>query len=113
MKDDKIYLIHILECIEKTERFLTSKSQLQDDDMMHDAIIRNLQIMAESTQRLSDKIKISVNDIPWRDISDFRNKLVHDYLGIDLEIIYDVIENELPALKKKVLEILKNLEDTK
>ena len=110
MKDDKIYLIHILECIEKTERFLKSKNQQQDLEMIDDAIIRNLQIMSESTQRLSDKIKLSIHDIPWREISDFRNKLVHDYLGIDLEIIYDVIENELPSLKIKVLEILKNLE---
>ena len=109
MKDDKIYLIHILQCIEKTERFLKNKNQQQDHEMIDDAIIRNLQIMAESTQKLSDKIKISVHDIPWREISDFRNKLVHDYLGIDLEIIYDVIENELPNLKTKILEILKNL----
>lgn len=76
--------------------------------MVDDAIIRNLQIMAESTQKLSEKIKISVHEIPWRDISDFRNKLVHDYLGIDLEMIYDVIENEIPQLKKKILEILEN-----
>ncbi|MES2961725.1 MAG: HepT-like ribonuclease domain-containing protein [Pseudomonadota bacterium] len=113
MKDDKIYLIHILECIEKTERFLENKKHLKDSEMVDDAIIRNLQIMAESTQRLSEKIKINIHDIPWRDISDFRNKLVHDYLGIDLEIIYDVIENELPNLKKKILEILQELENSK
>ena len=65
--------------------------------------------MAESTQKLSDKIKLNVTDVPWQDISDFRNKLVHDYLGIDLDIIYDVIDNELPILKEKVLEILENL----
>jgi uncharacterized protein with HEPN domain len=111
MKDDKIYLIHILECIEKTERFLANKNHSLDKEMIDDAIIRNLQIMSESTQRLSEKIKITIHDIPWRDISDFRNKLVHDYLGIDLEMIYDVIENELPNLKKRILEILKNLEN--
>ncbi len=108
MKDDAAYLIHILECIEKIERFLQNKNLLEDVEMVDDAIIRNLQIMAESTQKLSEKIKISVHEIPWRDISDFRNKLVHDYLGIDLEMIYDVIENEIPQLKKKILEILEN-----
>ncbi len=108
MKDDATYLIHILECIEKIERFLQNKNLLEDVEMVDDAIIRNLQIMAESTQKLSEKIKISVHEIPWRDISDFRNKLVHDYLGIDLEMIYDVIENEIPQLKKKILEILEN-----
>jgi uncharacterized protein with HEPN domain len=108
VKDDATYLIHILECIEKIERFLQNKNLLEDVEMVDDAIIRNLQIMAESTQKLSEKIKISVHEIPWRDISDFRNKLVHDYLGIDLEMIYDVIENEIPQLKKKILEILEN-----
>ncbi len=108
MKDDKIYLIHILECIEKIERFLENKKQALDQEMIDDAIVRNLQIMAESTQKLSSQIKLNVQDIPWREISDFRNKLVHDYLGIDLEMIYDVIENELPLLKQKILEILNN-----
>ena len=109
MKDDKIYLLHILQSIEKIERFLESKNQSLDQDLIDDAIVRNLQIMAESTQKLSDAIKLNVNEIPWREISSFRNKLVHDYLGIDLEMIYDVIENELPNLKIKILEILKNL----
>lgn len=111
MKDDKIYLLHILQSIEKIERFLESKNQSLDQDLIDDAIVRNLQIMAESTQKLSDAIKLNVHEIPWREISSFRNKLVHDYLGIDLEMIYDVIENELPNLKIKILEILKNLQN--
>lgn len=113
MKDDRIYLIHIVECIEKIERFLKNKNTNQDKEMADDAIIRNLQIMAESTQKLSDKVKINIHDIPWREISDFRNKLVHDYLGIDLEMIYDVIENELPILKSKITQILKESEGSK
>ncbi len=110
-KDDKIYLDHILQSIKKIERFLENKDAFKDEELIQDAVIRNLQTMAESTQRLSDKIKLSIVDVPWRDISDFRNKLVHDYLGIDLDIIYDVIENELPILKERVLEILKKLEN--
>lgn len=110
MKDDSAYLNHILECIEKIERFLKNKNQVQDLEMANDAIIKNLQIMAESTQKLSTQIKLTIHDIPWREISDFRNKLVQDYPGIDLDIIYDVIETELPILKKKISQILKELQ---
>lgn len=111
MKSDKIYLEHIIECIDKIERFLDARNSIKDQEIVDDAIVRNLQIMSESTQKLSDNIKLSVHDIPWRDISDFRNKLVHDYLGIDLEIIYDVINNEIPKLKKNVINILKELKN--
>lgn len=111
MKDDRIYLNHILECIKKIERFLENKDTIQDKEMVEDAIIRNLQIMTESTQKLSDEIKINIHDIPWREISDFRNKLVHNYLGIDLDIIYDVIDNELPLLKNKITQTLNTLKN--
>lgn len=110
MKSDVAYLTHILESIEKIERFLKNKESISDKEMVDDAIVRNLQTMAESTQKLSSHIKISIHEIPWREISDFRNKLVHDYLGIDLEMIYDVIENELPILKEKIIQILTEIQ---
>ena len=65
--------------------------------------MRRLQTMAESTQRLSDDLKTSTIDIDWRALSGFRNVLVHDYLdGIDLNRIWDIVENYLPDLKQAV-----------
>ncbi len=112
MKYDRIYLDHILLCIEKVERFLkkSGKKGFKKDDLVQGAVLYYLQTMSESTQKLSKQLKMNVKDIPWHDISDFRNKLVHDYLGIDLEIVYDVVKNELPKLKKRVKEMLKYLD---
>lgn len=61
--------------------------------------MRNLQTMAESTQRLSDEIKATQPNISWEEISGFRNVLVHDYLGIDLEVIWGIMQREVPELR--------------
>ncbi len=67
---------------------------------MQDAVVRNLQTMAESSQRLSDEIKDTQPQIDWRAIAGFRNVLAHDYLGLDLETIWLVIENEFSPLRE-------------
>ena len=69
---------------------------------MKDAVICNLQTIAESTQRLSDAIKATEPKIPWRAIAGFRNVLVHDYFGIDLEIVWGVVGQDLPDLAAAV-----------
>ena len=63
-----------------------------DSTLIQDAVLRNLQILAESTQRLSDNLKSQHKEVDWRGISGFRNVLVHDYLGIDIEYVWQVVE---------------------
>ena len=67
---------------------------------MQDAVVRNLQVMAESSQRLSEEIKTQYPSIPRKSISGFRNILVHDYLGVDLDMIWSVVEQELDKREK-------------
>jgi uncharacterized protein with HEPN domain len=74
--------------------------------LLQDAVIRNLQVLAESTQHLSDEAKESHQDIDWYKIAGFRNILVHDYLGLDLDTVWNIVANELPVLKKAVEEML-------
>lgn len=108
MKDDKLYLIHIDECIERIESYIKDidKKAFMDSTLIQDAIVRNLQIMSESTQRLSDNIKDDHTEIDWFKISGFRNVLVHDYLGIDTERIWAILVKELPVLRKAIKEML-------
>ena len=86
MKDDKLYLIHIRECIERVEKYTAEggKNAFLGSALIQDAVMRNLQIMAESTQRLSDAIKEAHPEVDWYNISGFRNVLVHGYLCVDL-----------------------------
>ena len=108
MKDDRLYLIHISECIERIESYVAEKDKQQflDSSLIQDAIIRNLQLLAESTQRLSDVAKESESGIDWFKIAGFRNVLVHDYLGIDIERVWNILEKDLPVLKKAVQRML-------
>ena len=107
MKDDHVYLAHILECINRVERGVSAgKSEFMQADLQQDAVVRNLQVLSESTQRLSEDLKSRYPAVEWRKIADFRNRLVHDYLGVDLEIVWQVIERDLPELKRAIVEML-------
>lgn len=110
MKDDRLYLTHILECITKIERFTTEgKDAFLSDDKTQDAVLRNLQIMAESTQRVSDSLKALHPEVPWPEIAGFRNVLAHDYLGVKVERVWEVIQAGLPRLKASAQSMLKTL----
>ena len=108
MKDDKLYLIHISECIERIESYVsgTDKEAFMASSFVQDAVVRNLQVMAESTQRLSHNLKESHPEIDWYKIAGFRNVLVHDYLGVDMARVWNIIEKEIPVLKRSTRKIL-------
>ena len=108
MKDDRLYLIHISECIERIESYVAGidKQEFFNSTLLQDAVIRNLQTLAESTQRLSDQTKERELNIDWFKIAGFRNVLVHDYLGIDIQRIWVILEKELPLLKTVVQNML-------
>jgi uncharacterized protein with HEPN domain len=101
MKDDKLYLIHITESIEKIESYIAGQdfSAFMKNTLVQDAVLRNLQVLAESTQRLSDDFKTHHPEIEWYKIAGLRNILVHDYLGIDFETVWAVAASKLRELK--------------
>ena len=107
---DLVYLQHILDCIKQIKDYSKyGKDDFYTNMMAQDAILRRLQTMAESTQRLSDEIKGQMTGVDWRNISGFRNILVHDYLdGINLETIWEIIENYLPDLEEAIKQIADN-----
>lgn len=110
MKDDRLYLYHVRECIERINKYSSEgKKTFFSDTMSQDAVLRNLHVLAESTQRLSQKLKEKHSEIDWRAISGFRNVLVHDYLGINLKRVWEIIERDLPALDSKIKTILQEM----
>ena len=106
-----VYLAHILECIEKIEAISEGKlDRLHEEDISWQAVLRLLQVMAESTTHLHKETQALEEGIEWKLIRGFRNALVHDYLG-DLapEIIENVIRTKLPALKNAIVRIQRAL----
>lgn len=103
MKDDKLYVVHILERIDRIENYTKGgREAFVRTDLIQDGVLRNLQTLAESTQKLSDEMKSDHPEIDWRRIAGFRNILVHDYLGVDIPQVWQIIETELPTLKSVV-----------
>jgi len=106
-KDWTAYARHILDAIEKIKR-IQLRGDILKDDILYDATIRNLQTLSEATQAIPAKQQSSYPDIPWQQISGFRNILVHNYLGdIDPITIKAVIQQHLPDLENCMRELLK------
>jgi uncharacterized protein with HEPN domain len=103
LKDDHLYLLHIRESLERIEEYVAEgREAFLSDRKTQDAVLRNLQTMAESTQRLSEALKATRPDIDWRGISGLRNILVHDYLGVSLPRVWEIVETFLPQLRTVV-----------
>jgi uncharacterized protein with HEPN domain len=109
---DIVYIKHILECIDHIKDYTENgKDSFMNESLVQDGVLRRLQTMTESTQRLSEDLKASVTDVDWRALSGFRNVLAHDYLGgIDLERVWDAIANYLPSLEEAIKQMAKQLE---
>ena len=72
------------------------------DDLVIDAVARNLEIIGEAARQLPEEFKQIHTQIPWNQIAGLRNRIVHDYFGLDLEIIWEIIQHDLPELEKQV-----------
>jgi uncharacterized protein with HEPN domain len=107
MKSDKLYLAHILECIEKIEQFTSDgKQEFFEDVKTQDAVLRNLHTLSESSTRVSNELQSQYPAVAWREMRAFRHVVVHDYLGLELAQIWDIIEIDLPPVKQAILTML-------
>ena len=107
MKDDALYLHHIMECIRRIEEDASGgRDAFMASHTLQDAVLRNLQTLAESTRRLSDAARSARPEIDWRRIAAFRNVLTHNYLGIDLDTIWHIVERDVPDLKRAVVAMI-------
>ena len=96
---DEVLVAHMRECLSRIAEYTGhERARFDASRMVQDAVIRNLQTLAESSQRLSDPIKATEPLIPWRELAGFRNVLVHGYLGIDTAAVWSVVEHDLAAL---------------
>ena len=106
-KNDHVYLEHILVSIRKIEDFLTGITKFEFDRsvLIQDAVIRNIEIIGEATKKISKQFTQSHPEIPWQDMAGMRDKLIHDYLDVDLEVVWKTVESDLPFLKELIQKI--------
>jgi uncharacterized protein with HEPN domain len=109
MRDDRERLQDILEAIERIEKYAQQgKAIFEQQELIQTWVIYHLQIMGEAARATSQDIKARYPQIPWRDASDLRNLTVHEYFRVNLEIIWDIVQNDLPLLKQQIVAILQD-----
>lgn len=106
MLTDEAYIKHILDAISKIKTYVKGldRARFMDkkNEMVSDAVVRQFEIIGEATGRLSEDIKGQYPNLPWKRISNMRNKLIHEYFGVELEVVWGTIETDLPVLTEVV-----------
>ncbi len=109
MKSDHVYLVHIRSSIEKIFLYTDKgRDEFMADQMTQDAVIRNFEIIGEASKNISEDLKRSHPEIPWKLIGSLRDRLIHAYFGVQLELIWKTIEQDLDKLRAQIETILTN-----
>jgi len=107
MKDDRERLFDMIEAIDLIEKYaVQGEEAFANDELIRNWMVRHLQILGEAAARISGDFQNRYSEIPWSKIIGMRNILVHDYFAIDIEVVWSVVEKELPKLKSQIQNIL-------
>lgn len=111
-RDDTVYLRHILDAIIKIETYLTGveESTFHSQSLIQDGVIRQLEIIGEAVKRISPATRSLAVVIPWSAIAGMRDKLIHDYFGVNLDQVWLTATTDIPVLKTAVTGILAKLQ---
>ena len=108
MKDDRVYLQHIHDAIGRILSYTAGdRDAFLANPQAQDAVIRNLEIIGEAVKHLSPELRQQHPDIPWKQIAGMRDEMIHEYFGVDVHIVWKVVERHLPTLRQTIESLLR------
>jgi len=104
LKDDEVYIRHILDAIEKIEEYTENISEpdFMDNSLIQDGVVRQIEIIGEAAKQVSKETKDEHPKIQWEDIAGMRDNLIHKYFSVDLEKVLETVEKDIPGLKNSL-----------
>ena len=103
-RDSRVYLEDILEATRKIASYTAhlSKAAFLEDEKTFDAVVRNLEVIGEAVKKLPEDIRAQHPTVEWKKIAGLRDILIHEYFGLDSEIVWDIVKNKVPTLSEEV-----------
>jgi uncharacterized protein with HEPN domain len=112
MRHDRLRLLDIQEAIERIEKYASQGQEaFEHEELIQTWIVHHLQIIGEAARALSSDLRDQHPEMPWSKIIGMRNILVHDYFGIDVDVVWAVVERDLPDLKLQIETILREVRE--
>lgn len=108
MKNNIVYIEHIYKSIIRVEKFINnvSKNAFYNNELIQSAVIREIEVVGEATKNLSSDFRKIYSEVRWKDIAGMRDKLIHDYMGVDLNYVWFTVTEDFNVLKEQVENIL-------
>ena len=107
-RNNLLLLTDIIEAINNIEEYLTNLNadDFYNDKKTKDAVVRNLEIIGEASKQVTDDFKLKYPNVEWRETADLRNKIIHDYSGLDYVLLWEIIHLNIPSFKQKILQVI-------
>ena len=113
MKSDKIYILHMIDSMDQISEYTDqiTSGEFKENRLIQDAVIRNFEVIGEAAKNVSDETREAYPHIPWKNMAGMRDKLIHNYMGVDLDAVWNTIEDIIPSMRDELLEVSNSIDE--